>query len=263
MSTTQDTSDPIGVRSLHQNLKRSHEIGKDAGSLVLNIPVFVFRLSTVPLTICIVATAAWTTPLMRRRAGLYHIMAYGMIGLVSFLAVADYFAGSIVSFIVLSLWMLTLIGLFIAQLAVVVMRLLRPTPSNYVHRWDVGHARPRLQRFWDLTLRGWSVYPVRVALIGEPALLLALACVVWFFEPASAMDKVPGKSSAAWLLVMSAAGIFLHAAYGQIQKLMTLQKLRDQEFEQLQLADSLSESPIQPIGRESEGIAQIPSGRRS
>jgi len=253
----------MSLTALHQSAKRGHEIGKDAANLLRHIPQLFVLMLTVPLTICIAATASWTTPFLRRRAGLYHTLAHGLLGLVSFAAVADYFAGSIVSFFVIGLWLLALLGLFIAQLTIAVIRLLRPTPSNYVHRWDVGHARPRLQRLWDLTLRAWSVYPARVALIGEPALLLALGGVVWFLEPVDPLDGVQGRSSAAWLLVMSAAGIFLQAAFGQIQKLMTLQKLRDQEFEQLQLAESLSQSPIQPIGRESEGFAQIPGGRRS
>lgn len=221
-------------------------------------PRFFFRLILFPIMLFMYATSAWVTPLMRTRIGLVTLVIDAPLGLITLGITASFFSEPWPES-VLGVWLLILGTTLAGHLYIAVRTFFRPG-TEHVHRQDMGAPNQALMPLWDLTLRGWGNTPLRIALVGEPLLLVLVAFILWQIEP-----FVADEPSGVWILfLLSALGVFLQAASMIVKGLWKQQLLKDQETEQEHTAEAFTKQPSRVTGREAEGVARItPVNQRS
>ena len=213
-----------------------------------------FKLPAVIVVLCLIAATALSALLIRQRMGL----AYAGLGwslLFWSMGFGYPFVPEGPAQTIVSVWMLGATMAFFVHLAAGLVRFFRPG-AEHVHRFSMGEPAWFIQPLWRMTMRSWAENPLRVALIGEPLLLLTIAGAFFLYDRVIA-NSPEEVTHLGWLALASAAGIFIQSALVALRNLRQLALISDQEHEQSALAEGLSQRPSPGADRQPEGFIDL------
>jgi len=188
-------------------------------------------LISVLVQLTIALTAMWASPLLRTRLGIVSVLVQGPLAVLTLMIAGAYSLPDGPWRGVVFGWSGLLVGALGLHFVLGVFRLFRPG-RRHAHSLGMGEPSAPLRPLWRVLMGDWSRYPLRVAIIGEPLLVSALAGIVFVIDTKLLAEQPASPSPAVYLMLSAAGGIFVQAAATALQNEWALQALSDQEAEQ-------------------------------
>ncbi|MEQ9617042.1 MAG: hypothetical protein RLN60_03305 [Phycisphaerales bacterium] len=247
-----DDYQPLKISDIVNSCRTGHQVGTGVVNFINMLPLALFGW----LSLFSNAVSIWGTPFIRGSIGLRYLIVSGLIGVLLHQMITIAYINSAASFL-LVIWTGLLLVVWLCHIVSRAERAIYNPMAPPIHSRCMGSPLRFMYRLWHPLLRGWSDLPIRIALVGEPLLFLALAVIFAILEPIVAVIR-DGESLGIWKVpFLTAVAIWIQAVHVYLAEKRYLAMLSDQEIEQLRLAEAMASRPNPGYERTPEGYAVV------